>query len=357
MDYPRRPFAPARLAALAALALVSTSPGAASGEEGARVEVELVPEQPEVMVGEPLHLTFRVRNRTDRRLQLLEGGDYRNRLGRPESFRLTVVDEHLRLVPVLDAGQSFGGLTGPRPLPARGVRERSLFLPSWVRLERPGTYLVLCATTLRIRRGMSDRAYDADPANDRFVVATALVRAVPTDAARMGALIEKLGRDLLGSPGSDRAERALRDLAAIEDERVIPHFVRAVGSRDYTLRFSSLRALSRFKSDEALRGIQLGMVTRGSSLAEASNAALAGQLAANIRQAAAGALDESPHPRAEELLLSMRRDPDPGVRLTVLHRLGRQKSATSLELVREMTRDRDRMVSDEAKRYLALRSH
>ena len=43
------------------------------------------------MLGEPGYVLFKVTNQSDRNLRIMVGGDYRNRLGRPDSFKIEVV--------------------------------------------------------------------------------------------------------------------------------------------------------------------------------------------------------------------------------------------------------------------------
>ena len=117
-----------------------------------RVEVALRPDKPEVMIGEPVYLSFTVRNLSDSDLQSVQGGDYQNRFGRPESYAVTVADRNGEALPVLDAGPSFGGIMGPQKIPAKGTWVRRLFLPHWVKLAAAGDYTVTCKMVLKLSR-------------------------------------------------------------------------------------------------------------------------------------------------------------------------------------------------------------
>lgn len=48
-------------------------------------------------------------------------------------------------------------------------------------------------------------------------------------------------------------------------------------------------------------------------------------------------------------------DPSPGVKITVLHALGKIDTPESLELLQKMSADQDKVVRDEALRYLSIR--
>jgi HEAT repeat protein len=188
------------------------------------------------------------------------------------------------------------------------------------------------------------------------VEASTQLTVVAPDDSRMGVLIDALGSRML-DVRSDASEEAIRYLTAIEDKRVIPFFNEAATSNNYGLRFAALNALAKFGSDDALQGIRKGMTTRASEMmANATTEEVARQLAANLRHAAAVALSNSPHPQAKRLLLSMWDDPYYGVRIDVLHALGKMDTPESLEMLWKMADDANEIVRNEALRYLKLRT-
>ncbi|MHC4248117.1 MAG: HEAT repeat domain-containing protein [Planctomycetota bacterium] len=180
------------------------------------------------------------------------------------------------------------------------------------------------------------------------------LEAPQVDQARTGELIQELGTRMLGKDGT-ASERAVRSLSMIEDERVVPWYLKAMDTDRYDLKCAALDRLARFKSDEALRGLKIGMTTRGADIGSSTTDAVAAQSAAGVRHFAACALSRSPHPDAERLLLSMWDDPYDGVRITVLHALAKMDSEESLELLKRMAEDPDESVRGEATRYLNLR--
>jgi hypothetical protein len=316
------------------------------------IEVALTSDPSEAMIGEPVYLSFTVRNLSTNNLQTIQGGDYQNGLGRPESYAVTVVSRNGEALPVLDAGPSFGGLIGPEKIPAKGTWVRRLFLPHWVALAGAGDYTVTAKTVLKLSQPTPGGWEANEKTTDIQVEVATPLKVVPTDPKRMGDLIETLGKRML-NPKAGASDEASRSLAWIQDERVIPFFNQAVATDDYNLKFTALEALAKFKSDEALRGIKAGLATQASDLrAHATTDALAGQLADNIRHSAAVALSRSPNPEAAKLLLTLWQDPYYAVRLDVLHALGKMDSADSLELLRKMTSDNNAIVRNEALRYL-----
>ena len=176
----------------------------------------------------------------------------------------------------------------------------------------------------------------------------------PLDPRRVEQTIRDLGKRLLDK-NCQISEEAARALSLIDDERVIPCYLKAMDTDSYHLKFVALDRLARFNSDEALRGLRKGMTTQGSDIGNCSNATVAAELANNIRTAAAQALARSPHPDARQLLLSMWDDPYAGVRLDVVHALGKMQSEESLSLLKKMSKDPDERVGGEALRYLKQR--
>ena len=171
----------------------------------------------------------------------------------------------------------------------------------------------------------------------------------------MGELIERYGRTMVDKPNSDAAERAQEAMSLIDDERVIPWYVKAVDTNWGQMRERALDRLCRFKGDAALEGIKKGMTTRGADMGFCSTPSVAQDAADAVRGSAAVALARSPHPKAKALLMTMHGDPYDGMRLTVIHALEGMDSTESLDLLRQMTHDGEKEVSDEAKRCLAQR--
>jgi len=122
------------------------------GADGkAQIEVILVPDEREVMVGEPLHLTFTVHNLSDIDLQAVQGFDQMLGSG-PRMYYIRVVDGKGRVLPDRDEPCAFSVQYVPEPIPAKGTWRHRLFLPEWVRLTAIGDYYLLAKTTLKFRK-------------------------------------------------------------------------------------------------------------------------------------------------------------------------------------------------------------
>lgn len=186
------------------------------------------------------------------------------------------------------------------------------------------------------------------------------LQAEPMDPATLGQRIDELGRAMFDR--SARASRqAMQALSLIDDQRVIPWYVKALKTNpnecdSYGLKVEALDRLSRFNTDEALAGLRIGMVTRGTDMGNCNTPALAEQSAGEVRHCAAIALARSPHPQAKALLWSMWNDPARSVRLTVVQTAARMGTEESGTLVEKMTADPDPVVRNEAIRLKARAS-
>ena len=308
---------------------------------GYEIQTRLVPDKTTVMLGEPIYVSFIVENHSEQDLDVLVGGDYRNRLGRPESFSVTVQGEDKRHVPQPDAGPGMGGLLGPEQIPAGGNYAFRLFLPNWTTFQEVGNYTMAASRILSLRKHTSELWNLLEVGPQVQAEASTKIRVVPLDEVKMGNIIDRLGGAMFSKYINER-EEATRALDYIQDERVIPYFVRASETNRYGLKFNSLHALSKFDSESAFVALRNGLETEGEDI--------------NIYLSAAGALAMSPYPDAIPYLLSKREHPCEGVRMTILHALGEMKPDEAIPILQEMTHDKSESVSAEAKRYLELLS-
>src|SRR5688572_31468903 len=98
------PHACYRLLAIACLLVVGLVPSTADGQnyrthDGHDFSVSVKADKPTIMLGETTFLSFEVKNLSNTRLAFGDGGDYRNNLGRPESYKVTVVRVDGKSVP------------------------------------------------------------------------------------------------------------------------------------------------------------------------------------------------------------------------------------------------------------------
>lgn len=330
--------------------------------DGYDIQTRLVPDKTTIMLGEPVYISFIVDNRLDQDLDVLVGGDYRNGLGRPESFTVTVQGEDNRHVPQPDAGPGFGGLLRPEKIPAGGNYAFRLFLPHWATFQEVGNYTMVASRTLSLRKHTSELGNLMEFGTQVQMRASTKFRVVPLDESKMGNIIDRLGSAMFRTfvkeseiEGLDdamvgeyvrkfvnRSTEAFHALDYIQDERAIPYFLKALEPNSHGLKFSALRGLSKFNNESAFMALRKGLETEGEDN--------------NIYLAAAWGLIRSPHPEAIPYLLSKRRHPYEGVRMTVLHVLDEMKPEEAIPILMDMVNDESERVSTEAKRYLELLS-
>lgn len=318
------------------------------------IEVSLVPDKATFMLGEPIYISFIVENESDQNLQVIVGGDYRNALGRPESFTLTITDQKGNKVPQPEIGMSMGGLFGPEKLPSKGQYTFRLFLPNWATFEKTGSYTITAQRTLNILTDDPNMNWPLQyETTDIQARATAEIEVVPLNNKQMGALIDQLAKEMLNAK-DDPAAAAAKKLQNIQDERVIPHFIKVLKNHNYYyIKSISLRALSKFDNDDAFEALKYGLTVTGKDfIARATTMEVADSVAKNIKITAIHAISNSPHPEAINFLLSKRNDEMFEIRLTVVHALGRMRADRAVPILEEMQDDSNETIRNEVKRYL-----
>ncbi|HST53310.1 MAG TPA: HEAT repeat domain-containing protein [Pyrinomonadaceae bacterium] len=343
----RRPTVAFSLLALALSAFaVTASPTDAQTavtDDGYQIEVTLSPDKDTIMLGEPSFISFEIRNFSSVDLCVTEGGDYRNNIGRPDSYKVTVTGEGGKPVPQPEVTIWMGGFIGCSRIPANGIHVTKLFLPHWATFESAGSY------TVNVKKSLRVESYA--PKSPRSVVkadVTAHIKIIPYDDSEMGKIIDSLGSAMLDidDPESSRSAQAL---AYINDRRAIKYFAQALekfgkaqdGTDVYFTSRQAAAALSKFNDDSAVAALEAAM---GSPNEE-------------TRLDVASALESSEHPKALSLLLKMRGDGYWFVRLRVAQGLKRLDSSESIAVLSKMLRDENKDVREAAETSLKALGH
>jgi len=236
-----------RIFALSALILTTSfllyapAQGQTYSANGAPIEVSLLPEKSVIMLGEPIHLSFIVRNLSGTDLHFSEGGDYRNRLGRPESYDVRAVRSDGKQVPKPEILIGMGGLIGGVEVPASGAATRHLFLPHWAPFEETGIYTITCKRTLDFLgpEGLLSVGISVP------VEMSVQIKVVESNREKMGEIIEKFGVEMLDED-DEKARLAWLSLDYLNDERAIPHFVKAISLGNENLAHLFVRSLGKY---------------------------------------------------------------------------------------------------------------
>ncbi len=308
---------------LPAYAAIYTSP------DGYRFEVNIRLQKPVIMLGEPSYLDFEIKNLSAVDLGVLEGGDYRNEFGRPESFDVKIFDSKKRQLEK-PATFTMGGLSSFQKATVGGVKIIRLYLPHWGKIEHTGRYTIVISKGLNIRKYPDNFKPEYTDEPKVNVLLTAKLNVIAADYQRMGSVVEEIGHGL-----------ASRDLTAeklvpfINDPRIVPYLSVAIDKNHFLM-----HNLARFNTDEALNAIIKNIDSDDEQ----------------VRRSVSLALSLSVHPKAISYLLKMRTDKSYAIRLDVVHFLGKIKSAESTEILRSMVNDENQQfVGKEARRYLAER--
>ncbi|NUP09428.1 MAG: HEAT repeat domain-containing protein [Polyangiaceae bacterium] len=301
---------------------------------GCPLAISLEADKRQFTAGEPVFLSFTVSTTCERTVNVIDGGDYRNRFGRPESYNLSALGNDGSIIDPIDVGPQFGGLMGPRAVKPTEPFVKRLLVAHWLTFDKPGRYTIRVEKTLSIGQP-ADR--DMKALQEVPAKLAIDVDVLPASNVALGAVIYELGARLLET--GERAEEAERALSMVQDERVVAHYVKAMKQAKPGSSFghSAIWVLKAFATDEAFKALE-------DALSDSS-----------LHLAAAQAISESKHPKAFEKLWSLRHDKDPNVRLTVVHELGKRDDADSTKKLNLMLQDVDALVHQEAQRYLSER--
>jgi hypothetical protein len=328
------------------------TPSSASRQFGIdpeQIEAKLIPDKTRVMLGEPVFLSFVVINHSKKDLQVTVGGDYRNWLGRPNSFSVTVADKDGHQLNGVNVEHTMGGVLFSKKLPSEESYEFRLFLPHWAKIETVGNYDITAERILKIGLYDPKRSDPGAPTLDISRKKTCSIQVVPLDDDKLFAIIERTGKDYLAGIGEARVA-----LTSIDDARVIPFFLQSLESRSSDMKHTALDALSKFDSDLALSAIKRALQTSGNDIANTTTRELADTLAEEIRFTAAVALSRSPHPDAKQTLLSLRSDSNRSIRNTVVQYVSKLGEIEAVPILEQMVNDSEESIRDEASRYLKI---
>lgn len=297
--------------------------------DGYKFEVNLSLQKNSIMLGEPIYMDFDVTNLSEQDLGVLWGGDYRNEFGRPDSFKVEIVNSNGEIIPKLKTFTKGGGLIFRKTVVGENFNFR-LYLPHWATIEKIGDYKISVKKKLVVKRYDLKNSNAFDSSNGIPVELTTQIKVVPSNYNKMGEVVDKIGKQLV--EGEDTAQKLV---PFIKDERIIKYLIAAVEKNHWLM-----RNLSKFDDDTALNAI----------LSKINNSR------DEVRRNVSISLSLSVHPKASNHLLQMRNDKTAAIRLDVVHFLGKTKTTESTRILKEMLNDEDKWVKDESKRYLTERS-
>ena len=259
--------------------------------EGFKIEAGFVPEDTEIILGQPLLATFVVTNRSEKPYTFSTGGAYRGSV-RDNNFRITATNAKGQPVRDPHSYMNFGGIGGSEELESGDTYTKRLYLGLWCAFDEPGEYAVTCERSLS--------HFPAITTTFKLVVA-------PYDRERMQKAIAALGRrvretevpdgkelhDLVAKQHPElegkrlqlierklRGERqealteATRALAAIQDDGVIPHLAASLAKGSFANQIPAIEGLSRFPTDASATALRLALSSPDHAVREAAGRAL-----------------------------------------------------------------------------------
>lgn len=324
---------------------------AAKTDEQPQLEAGFIPDKPQIILGEPLFITFTVTNLSERPYRFFVGGDNRGSV-RHNNFRITAVDAHGKAVRDPYSYRNFGGFGKDITLEHGQTYTERLYLGHWCAFEKPGVYTVTCKRTL-IDHGREPR-HPTMPITTSFKL-----KIVPFNQEKMRKVIADLGKKIREGPVEALFEATL-GLATINDEQIIPHLAISLNKGDYhhyQHKNHAIKGLSQFSSDAAadalltalkdpdyaLRGGAGDALRKMKKLDRALNPLLKELTheSESVRALAARALGATKAQRALSPLIKAMGDPKPMVRHAAARALGFLGYKEAIQPLRQHLEDTD----------------
>lgn len=215
-----------------------------------------IPDSKEVILGEPLFVTFVISNREDRAFHF---SHVRN-----EIFSITASNAIGLPVKNIFLGFEGNGFASKVTLPPSKDHRMRLFLNERCQFAQPGDYRVTCRCHFS-----HDLSYSN--AINQAITTTFTLRINPANPGRISELIETWGQSVLtnGPP-----EEAVKALSEFNDARTIPYLAVLVTNRSH-VSYLAVTALSRYTTEpKAFEALTLALKTCEDYVAETAGKAL-----------------------------------------------------------------------------------
>ena len=214
-----------------------------------KAAVDYIPERTEIVLGEPLYVTFSVTNKGFRPFYLETGGDFRMAI-RPGRFSFKAVDSSgVAAKDSYPDAHNYGGpLFFPEIKPHSTYSEK-LFLPLWIKFDHSGRYRVHAERSLQLYTSPNPLRPAAVTNSGTFDF---YVTVLPANSNLLGKRIQQLGEQ---TKIPEPAYNAAWALAYIDDDRVIPYLVYCVETYKGDALYPAIEGLGRHPSAESARAL------------------------------------------------------------------------------------------------------
>ncbi len=306
-------------------------------QEGFPMEIRLKTDRETIMLNEPAYIYLEIANHSPHKLCVSEGGDYRNRLGRPESFTVKVTKEDGTSVPQPEIGLSMGGLSGCSPIPANGNHVTKLLLPHWATFESTGIYDINVSKALHVKN------YQTKTSNTFEASANLRIEIVPVEQVKLSSLIDSLGNLILDAKSSESA-RALSQLSYIKNQQTFERLSSALAkyvnaapnSSEESICRQLISLLSKYDDDATIEIFSKAMSSSNDQ----------------VRSGIADAFSTSTNLQAAKPLTKMYNDSYWFVRLKVAQGLGQRPLDDSISILKTLLADENEDVKKSAQSSL-----
>jgi hypothetical protein len=310
-----------------ALPLRAVDPSPTPEKTDPDMEATLVPEKTELIAGEPVCFSFAIMNKLPRDLVIY--GWFTTHGVNPAEVSMYAFDGHGKVVPGTELLLDQGG--GPRPVPVTIPASGNFTQKSNVPMvfSQPGVYSVEASGQILDR--------------DTMLKATATIKVLPPDNAKMGNLIDNLVKTASHGSGKELNDSDEK-LLAINDDRVIPYLRELMRAKGGIWRAEVVFAFGKFESADALDCIKECLDSDPAAALKATR---------DPRAYAAYTLLQTPNPGAIPLLLTYHDDPDVMVCSAVMEALlNKIPPKQAIPILREMAKRKNKEVSDAAQQCL-----
>ena len=273
-----------------------------------KFEAGFIPERDEIMLGEPLYVTFYVTNTGSQTFYLETCGDYRGVRSSRFEFKAVDADGHPALDPYPDA-PNLGGILSTSKVSPGTVYSEKLYLPLWIKFDHVGKYVIRGRRTIQFldKEGFPQNYASVQPFATDFKLT---VR--PMDINRLGERIKQLA-NLLDSADAANAARQLGD---IEDERVVSYLVRIIEQNQRDVLAVAAEGLGKHPGPEAVNALAKALQVQGDSF---------------VRWKAVEALGNMKSASAVDVLIPVLNDGDEYLRKDAADSLGKLNDKRAIE--------------------------
>lgn len=229
-------------------------------KDGIIISAGFAPDKAEIILGQPLFLTYTVINKSDKLFSFWVGGDIRGSV-RHNNFRITAYNKNGKQVKDPYSYNHFGGPCWTVELKKDESYTERLFLNHWCEFESSGIYKVTCERIL-------NSGHQSPKHPVILTSSTFQVKVKPYDKDRMGAIIQEIGSKMDNQQSI--YETAL-SFSILHDARTIPYLVKALSNGDFQNKLPAIRGLSQYpNSTEVYSGIIIALKDKDHAVRDAA---------------------------------------------------------------------------------------